>query len=423
LGHVGVTSYLDFTQRLIKRFDTKDREIHFREIAQLKQTSSLEAYISQFQRVDVMVSDISEVLLVMLFVEGLMETLWGWVKAYKPTSLQDVVSRARDMQYEVPKIRFLPKPIVTLKTKEIRLPQRDWANKPKLDEETKRELRKKKLCFSCQEPWEPGHICVEKDGMGKAHYIEVYSNSDNDADEEVEQAQDQGNLASGEESSQDRTKDPFMASMLGFLRYHTFRVKGVLQGHKVTILIDGGESHKFIDGNMVERRGISTEEFDGFIVVILGGHQMIFTKWIPKLTTTMGNYSMTDDLFMMDIPDTNVVLGVQWIYSIGRYTTDQRTMDMEFIGSYGKKVVLRAMRQYPPKIVSSHNMEAIMRHGDIEWVVESFISDRDPPDRLQQLREDLQVLLRKHHKVFSDIPPGIPLDRGFEHIIELEEGV
>jgi hypothetical protein len=98
-------------------------------------------------------------------------------------------------------------------------------------------------------------------------------------------------------------------------------------------------------------------------------------------------------------------------------------MEMEFTSPDGKKVVLRAMHQYPLNIVSSHNMEAVMRHGDIEWAIECFISDKEPPDRLQQLREDLQVLLHKHHKVFSDIRPGIPPDRGFDHIIELEEGV
>jgi hypothetical protein len=36
LGHAGITSYLDFTQRLIERFDKKDPELHFRELAQLK---------------------------------------------------------------------------------------------------------------------------------------------------------------------------------------------------------------------------------------------------------------------------------------------------------------------------------------------------------------------------------------------------
>ena len=59
LGHVGVTSYLDFTQSLIERFDRKDPELHLRELAQLKQIGSPEAYISKFQRFAVMVSNIS----------------------------------------------------------------------------------------------------------------------------------------------------------------------------------------------------------------------------------------------------------------------------------------------------------------------------------------------------------------------------
>ena len=36
LGHNTITSYLDFTQRLIEQFDRKDPEVHFRELAQLK---------------------------------------------------------------------------------------------------------------------------------------------------------------------------------------------------------------------------------------------------------------------------------------------------------------------------------------------------------------------------------------------------
>ena len=33
LGCNTITSYLDFTQRLIERFDRKDPEVHFRELA------------------------------------------------------------------------------------------------------------------------------------------------------------------------------------------------------------------------------------------------------------------------------------------------------------------------------------------------------------------------------------------------------
>jgi len=36
LGHSNITSYDDFTQRLMDMFDRKDLEIHFKELAQLR---------------------------------------------------------------------------------------------------------------------------------------------------------------------------------------------------------------------------------------------------------------------------------------------------------------------------------------------------------------------------------------------------
>ena len=82
---------------------------------------------------------------------------------------------------------------------------------------------------------------------------------------------------------------------------------------------------------------------------------------IPKLNVTLGNYNMTNSFYVVNVADTNVVLGVQWLYSIGKYTTDYRTMEMEFQGQDGKRVVLRGMNTYPPKPVSSQRREAIVR--------------------------------------------------------------
>ena len=58
--------------------------------------------------------------------------------------------------------------------------QQDVPKKTWLDEDTRKYLRRKKLYFNCQEPWVLGHRCSGKE---KAHYIEVYSNSDEDDDE------------------------------------------------------------------------------------------------------------------------------------------------------------------------------------------------------------------------------------------------
>lgn len=90
----------------------------------------------------------------------------------------------------------------------------------------------------------------------------------------------------------------------------------------------------------------------------------------------MGKYTNIDGFFMVDVPDTNVVLGFQWLYYIGSYTTNQRSMEMKFTDSKnGKNVVLSTMHQYPPKIVPSNSMEVVLQSGEIEWEVEFFITD------------------------------------------------
>ena len=60
LGHDHITSYREFTERHMDRFDRRDPEIHFRDLTKLRQTGIAEAFILEFQRVAMAVTDISE---------------------------------------------------------------------------------------------------------------------------------------------------------------------------------------------------------------------------------------------------------------------------------------------------------------------------------------------------------------------------
>jgi hypothetical protein len=85
-------------------------------------------------------------------------------------------------------------------------------------------------------------------------------------------------------------------------------------------------------------------------------------------------------------------------------------MEMEFTGPDGKKVVLWEMHQYPPKIVSSHSMEAMMRHGDIEWEVECYISDSEPPiilDIIQMIFRYYFLNIKRFLVTFLQVYPQI----------------
>jgi hypothetical protein len=72
--------------------------------------------------------------------------------------------------------------------------------------------------------------------------------------------------------------------------------------------------------------------------------------------------------------------------------------------------------------MSNKHMEAIFRHGDMACTTECLITMEKPSQDHQHYHVDIQELLGKHDKVFGPLPVGRPPDRGFEHVIELEEG-
>ena len=69
LGHDRVTSYEYFTKRLMDISEINDPEMPSRELALLRQTRTPEAYILEFQQLDIMVTSISKARLILLFIE------------------------------------------------------------------------------------------------------------------------------------------------------------------------------------------------------------------------------------------------------------------------------------------------------------------------------------------------------------------
>ena len=78
-------------------------------------------------------------------------------------------------------------------------------------------------------------------------------------------------------------------------------------GQRDSVLVDGGATHNFIDVEMVEKRNMPSEPFDGFIVVIPGHNTMQCNTWVPKLQVTIGNYNFVDSFYVVDVANNNVV--------------------------------------------------------------------------------------------------------------------
>jgi len=139
-------------------------------------------------------------------------------------------------------------------------PPKGNPGRAQIDDDARRELKKKQLCFTCQESWVPGQRCV----VGKAHFIEVFSESIKEEDEE------DGAKARDSHVAQDPLPPPpppasgaafaptgrALAALQGVPKYLTLRVRGTVRGQRVSVLVDNGATLNFIDAQMVERRGI-----------------------------------------------------------------------------------------------------------------------------------------------------------------------
>eukprot|EP00253_Pinus_taeda_P005685 PITA_05685 len=72
----------------------------------------------------------------------------------------------------------------------------------------------------------------------------------------------------------------------------------------------------------------------------------------------MGTYTLTDHFFVVDIPDTNMILGVQWLITLGKVTMDWKTLEIEWEDEKtGRHEKMRGQHTYPPQTVLAHRME------------------------------------------------------------------
>jgi hypothetical protein len=111
----------------------------------------------------------------------------------------------------------------------------------------------------------------------------------------------------------------------------------------MTALVDGGATHNFLDASLVARRGLPMEDFEGFHVAVADGYTMTCLDMIPNLEFKLGNYTLTDTFYVVELSDTNVVLGAQWLYSLGEIGFNYQTLTMSFRDVNGSQVVLRGM--------------------------------------------------------------------------------
>ncbi|KAK4394519.1 hypothetical protein Sango_1606200 [Sesamum angolense] len=126
-------------------------------------------------------------------------------------------------------------------------------------------------------------------------------------DEENEHMEEQG----GEAEIEDVTVS--INAVHGNVSAGTLRVKGMVNGKEIHILIDSSSTHSFIDEKVVKALGIKVEPTTPMMVSVADGYRMISKVICPELSWEIQGLQFSYPVRTLKLGGCDFVLGCDWL--------------------------------------------------------------------------------------------------------------
>lgn len=110
----------------------------------------------------------------------------------------------------------------------------------------------------------------------------------------------------------------------------TFRFIASILGHEVSVLIDSGSSHNIIQSRVATFLNISTTPIEAFKVMVGNRDYLECASFCPDIPLLIQSYTFHLPFYMFPIQGADVVLGIQWLQSVGPFFADFTIPGMQF---------------------------------------------------------------------------------------------
>ena len=294
------TSWEEYVEAICYRFG--ERQDPLEELMELRQSGELEEYIQAF---DILwnKAEINEKQALVIFLGGMELEIKNIVKTTNPTN----------STYSTPS-----KPTKFIRNQEFE------------------DRRLKGLCFWCDEKFVPGHRCRNK----KVYSLSVIEEEEGFQEEEV---------AEEEVISREVTPHISLDALEGTVGLNTMKVNGKMDKTTVCILIDSGSTHNFLNTTVVSKLQYQLTPITPMTVQAANGDKMVCKFMCKGLRWKMQGISFQADVFIIDISNCEIVLGIQWLSLLGDILCNYKHLWMSFDWQ-GQRVLLKG--ENPPKFQS-----------------------------------------------------------------------
>ncbi|KAJ0577105.1 putative retrotransposon gag domain, aspartic peptidase domain superfamily [Helianthus annuus] len=338
----GPLTWAEFTTALLNRFGPTDYEDPSEALHRLKQVTTVAAYQEAFERLSNRLDGLPELFLMGCFIGGLKEEIRLEVKIKKPRTLSDAIGIARMVEEKLSLHEGLslasqkpqlasdsthppsnPGLLGSAPTQRLSLP----APSPirRLSNVEARERREKGLCYYCDDRYTPGHKCSKPQLFMISGVQEV--------DNVVHVTENADPVPHGLQA-----EISFLA-VSGTILPQTLRLSGKIGDHTIVVLVDGGSTHNFISQALVDKLGLTVVNDVNFEVVVANEDKLVCAGRVRNLSIKFSGYTVTTDLFVLPVAAYPIVLGIQWLKTLGPVKIDFQDLTMGFrIGDSSHKL-------------------------------------------------------------------------------------
>lgn len=334
-----IASWDQFLEKLEIRFAPTAFDDPRGNLFKLTQSSSVTAYLTEFEALANRLEGLSEADLLSCFISGLKIEVRREVLAQQPKTIAQATGLARLQEDKLQDIarssRPRPSPPPwhstsppsTAKSSQGLLPTPPAT--PRFRHLSGAEMddrRSRGLCFNCDQPWSKQHKCGARIFLLLANEDD-FSSTTGDLEAAVADLVDGGVTT---EDTSIHAAQLSLHALSGDQAADTFRLSGRISLEPVDVLVDGGSTHNFIKETIATALGLKLSPIDPFRVLVGSGQELLCSHICQEVSVVMQGHSFSMDLFVLGLRGADVVLGAQWLKRLGPVLMNYNSLTMTF---------------------------------------------------------------------------------------------
>eukprot|EP00253_Pinus_taeda_P029674 PITA_29674 len=287
---------------------------------------------------------------------------------------------------------------------------------PPLQSEGKQQInverKKDSKCWKCGDKYHPGHKCATQ----KLYNCEAKQEEESSEDSSDEEENEENENPSPE--SEDEMPRISIASITGIAQPQTLKLKGYIKKQSIIVMVDLGSAHNFVDVNVAKILNMFGYPIADLKVMVADGKQIEGVGKFHKAKLQLSDYAMDSSFYTVPLAGVAVVLGVQWLRTLGNYSENHIKQFIKFKWD-GQKYQLFSFQAPPTQVISTQQMKKLIRKGAPAFVAQCLYLELLSTEGTHQTSE-ISSLIERYEKGFQDLPMKLPPESKIEHIIEVK---